>query len=131
MQCPYSCRREKTMMIDDKLRIELLDAANQSILDEARKHIIIASSSNNIAGVTSGSLRLYPSLIKKFDLIIAKPKSLLAFEWNEIRCCLCRKAISYPCWYYSIRYAVNHFHYFICFQPADDNTKPNTKCYRR
>jgi len=105
---------------------ELLNSINESIKDNFKKNVIIGNLSHieNISNVGSGQLKIN----KKFNLILSNP--LLAFEWNEIRCCLCNRVISYPCWYYSIKYAVNHFHYFICFD-KDSPSKPSVKCYKR
>lgn len=90
-----------------------------------RKHL------SNIIDLSNGSARLSRSTVKKFSLILSQPTLLSAFKPTEIRCSLCQRVIKYPCWYYSIKYAVNHFHYFVCFRPSDDNSKPNTICYRR
>lgn len=118
-------------MFDEQAKADLLASVNESIILKAREHTIIGSSANihQIAGVTSGSLRIYPSIIKKFELILSQPISS-AFNPFEIRCAFCKKVISYPCWYYSIKYAVNHFHYFVCFD-ASCPSKPSAKCYRR
>lgn len=99
------------------------------------KHVISTHGQNinHILNLTSGRPRLQTNIIKRFDLILEQPRPLEILNPFEIRCCLCRKVISYPCWYYSIRYAVNHFHYFICFQATPDSPedKPSTRCYRR
>ena len=124
------------MIFSEQEKKEILDSANQDILEIARKHIIIGSQSHlaNIAGKTSGSLKFYPAASKAFNLILSKPSELAAFEWHEIRCCVCGSIIrQYPVWHLFIKYAVKHFHYFVCFQATPDNpeTKPSTRCYRR
>lgn len=89
-----------------------------------RKHL------SNIIDLSNGSARLSRSTVKKFSLILSQPTLLSAFKPTEIRCSLCQRLIKYPCWYYSIKYAVNHFHYFVCFDSSSSD-KPSTKCYRR
>lgn len=92
--------------------------------------VIIASRSHlqHVLNNSSGSPRIRNA--SKFKLILSQPQSLLAFNPFEIRCCLCTRVISYPCWYHSVRYAVNQFHYFVCFDKNSTN-EPTTKCYRK
>lgn len=117
--------------LDDILSsIELGGAAST---ENAVENQIILGSRNNlnhIAGVSSGRMKIYPSIAKKFQLLLTQPAMLKALNPFEIRCVLCKQVISYPAWYYSIKYAVNHFHYFVCFDSSQP-TKPTTKCYRR
>ena len=91
---------------------------------------IISGNMSHILNLSSGLPRLQTHVIKRFSLIISQPLALTTFNPFEVRCCLCRSVIRYPAWYYSIKYAVNHFHYFICFD-ASSPDKPSTKCYRR
>lgn len=118
-------------MLDEQTKADLLASVNESIIRKAKAGIIIGSPKTigQVAGITSGQLRIFPSLVKKFRLIIISPLSK-AFAYHEIRCCVCEKIISYPCWYYEVKYAVNHFHYFICFD-ASQSDRPTTRCYRK
>ncbi len=87
---------------------------------------------NHILNLSSGAARLQTNVISRFKLILSQPQSLSILNPFEIRCALCKSVISYPCWYYEVKYAVNHFHYFVCFRPTDgDKSKPNISCYRR
>ncbi len=96
------------------------------------KHIISCHGENinHILNLTSGKARIQSNIVKRFNLLLTQPNALHGLNPFEIRCCLCRKVIAYPAWYYSIRYAVSHFHYFVCFDSSSP-TKPSTKCYRR
>lgn len=122
-------------MLDEKSKndilksIELRGAIDDNVVES--NPIILGSRNNlnHIAGRSSGLLKIYPSIAKKFKLILSKPTELAALARFEIRCVMCKQVISYPCWYYSIKYVVNHFHYFVCF----DRNSPelvNCKCYR-
>jgi hypothetical protein len=95
-------------------------------------HLILGSRANlnHIAGRSSGMLKIYPSVAAKFQLILSQPNILKPLSSFEIRCVLCKQVIRYPAWYYSIKYAVNHFHYFVCFDSSSPN-KVTCKCYRR
>jgi hypothetical protein len=117
-------------MFDSKEIEALRESVNESIRNQARQNVVLGNHKNlsHIAANTSGSLEIYKS--RKFILIMDKPKSLAGFDWNEIRCCLCDKVIDWPAWYYNVKYKVNHFHYFVCFDSASPN-KPSCKCYRR
>jgi hypothetical protein len=90
----------------------------------------IGGNINHILNLSSGSPRIQTNVVSRFKLILSQPSELSILNPFEIRCCLCRRVIHYPCWYYSIKYAVNHFHYFVCFD-KDSPSKPSTKCYRR
>jgi len=118
----------------EQQKAELESILQESLKAETRKGQVIGKR-DQITSVASGQLRLYPSTVKKFSLILAKPKVLVGFDWNEIRCCICDRVISFnhtPAWYYSIRYAVNHFHYFVCSDKQSlEEQKPSTRCYRR
>ena len=122
-------------MIDETQKQEILKAISLegAALPENKTTNLILGSRNNlnhIAGVSSGTLKIYNSIASKFKLILSQPSFLSALNPFEIRCVLCKRVISYPCWYYSIRYTVNHFHYFVCFD-SDSPNKVSTKCYRR
>lgn len=122
-------------MIDEKEKNEILKSISTegaSLEENKTIHLILGSRNNlnHIAGTGSGMLRIYPSISKKFKLIISQIEMLKNLSSFEIRCVLCKKVINYPCWYYSVKYAVNHFHYFICFD-AESPSKPSTRCYRR
>ena len=96
----------------------------------ARIKPIIGGNLNHILNLSSGSARLQTNVINRFKLILNQPQSISILNPFEIRCALCKRVISYPTWYYSIKYAVNHFHYFICFD-SESKDKPSTRCYRR
>lgn len=91
---------------------------------------IIGGNLNHVLSLSSGSARLQTNVINRFRLLLAQPSNLSVLNPFEIRCCLCKRVVSYPAWYYEVRYAVNHFHYFVCFDSASPS-KPSTKCYRR
>lgn len=119
--------------MNDELAKEMLRSIASSGSVTKVVHHIIANSSrglSNVLNLSSGSPRLQTNVINKFKFILSQPAELSVLNPFEIRCALCHKVISYPCWYYSIKYAVNHFHYFVCFD-SDSKLKPNTKCYRR
>ena len=123
------------MSIDESIKDSILRNIGLSGSAEEKTSIIkpiIASSEhlNAILNLSSGSARIHSHINKKFNLILAQPNGLSVLNPFEIRCCLCRAVISYPCWYYGIRYAVNHIHYFVCFDEADVS-KPLTRCYRK
>lgn len=98
--------------------------------DDENKSVknIVADSSHRqmVLSSSSGLARIN----RPFKLILSTPLALKALSPFEIRCCLCRKVISYPCWYHNVRYAINNFHFFVCFD-ASSGGKPTTKCLRR
>ena len=114
----------------DELATEIL--RNIALGGTATKTVepIIGGNLNKVLNLSSGSPRIQTNVANKFNLIIEQPKEISILNPFEVRCCLCRSVIRYPAWYYSIKYAVNHFHYFICFD-ASSPDKPSTKCYRR
>jgi hypothetical protein len=118
--------------IDKDSIIKSINLEGASLEQNKTVHLILGSRNNlnHITGVSSGKLKIYPSVAKKFELILSTPSSLSALSPFEIRCILCKKVISYPCWYYSIRYAINHFHYFVCFDSHSPQAV-NVSCYRR
>jgi hypothetical protein len=85
---------------------------------------------DSILDKSSGSPRIQQTIRRKSVLILSQPLALSALSNLQIRCALCKRVISYPCWYYSVKYAVNHFHYFICFDSVSPS-KPSLRCYRR
>lgn len=91
---------------------------------------IVGGNINHILNLSSGSARLQTNVVNRFALILNQPQSISILNPFEIRCVLCKRVISYPAWYYNIKYAVNHFHYFICFD-SERSDKPSTKCYRK
>lgn len=116
--------------MDEKLAKEML--ANIAYAGETatKAKPIIGGNLSHILNLSSGSPRIQTNIVSRFKLILGQPEGLLHLGRFEIRCCLCKRVISYPCWYYSIHYAVNHFHYFVCFD-SESNNKPSTKCYRK
>lgn len=94
--------------------------------------VILASRSNafHLLDNSSGLPKIRPHIVNKFKFLIAQPTALQAFNPFEIRCCLCHKVISYPAWYYTLKYSVNEFHYFVCFDGLNPN-RVTARCYRR
>ncbi|SRR5260370_41526065 len=119
--------------MNEELANEILRNIALSGTTETKIKPIIAHSNsglNHILNLSSGSPRIQTNVVNRFQLILSQPQAISILNPFEIRCCLCRKVISYPAWYYSIKYAINHFHYFVCFDSASPN-KPSTRCYRR
>lgn len=130
------CKVEDQMISDESARdmlkaIELTGAVDEG---SAQQKPIICNifngNMNQVLNFSSGTLSIQSAVARKFGLILSTPEELRAMSPFEIRCCLCRKVISYPSWYYSIKYNVNHFHYFICFD-KNCTSKPTTRCYRK
>lgn len=94
------------------------------------KKTIIGGNLNHILNLSSGLPRLHKNVESRFQLILSQPSQLSFLNPFEIRCCLCKRVISYPCWYHNANYNVNQFHYFVCFD-KDSKDKPSTKCYKR
>jgi|SRR5882672_9087993 len=116
--------------IKEMLRnIELGGSASE---ENAEVHVVLGSRNNLVVIMDrSGGLpKIRKEAAKKFKLLLSQPSILRVMNPFEIRCCLCKSVISYPAWYFDKRYLINHFHYFICFDPSD-NSKPTTKCYKR
>lgn len=111
---------------------EILKSIAASGSAEMRSKIIIGNESNrnSILDLSNGQVRISKTVIKKAILILGQPERLAGFAEHEIRCALCNRIISYPSWYYEVKYAVNQFHYFVCFD-SDSPGKPTTKCYRK
>lgn len=119
--------------MNEELANEILRNIAISGSVEAKIKPIIASKDsglNHVLNTSSGAARIQTHVINKFTLVLSQPSNVSFLNPFEIRCCLCRKVISYPAWYYSIKYAVNHFHYFICFDKTSA-AKPSTKCYKK
>jgi len=116
----------------DTLEQILKDIQSTGVSSEENRSFkpLIASRSQlqNVINLSSGMPRIRNE--SKFNLILSQPLALQAFNPFEIRCCLCKNIISYPCWYYSVRYAVNVIHYFICFD-SNLTDKPTARCYKR
>ena len=114
----------------DRLRREVLpNVAYGGTVREIAKPILNGNISQ-ILDLGSGSPRIQRTALKRISQIFSQPRELSTLNPFEIRCCLCHEVIRYPAWYYSIKYAVNHFHYFICFDNLSPD-KPSTRCYRR
>lgn len=118
--------------MDNELAQKILDSIRSSGTVDTKINNIVSQGENinHVLSLSSGSARLQTNVIKRFSLIISQPDELKRLNPFEIRCCLCHKVISYPCWYYTVKYAVNHFHYFVCFDSSSPD-KPNTSCYKR
>jgi len=84
---------------------------------------------NNVIDMSSGKARIKPTIRNKFTLILSQPKSLEALSNLEIRCLSCKKVISYPAWWLVIKYDVNEFNYFVCFD-SRENKHPILACSR-
>jgi hypothetical protein len=124
--------------MSDELKDEMKEILNsislRGVADELQALVnpLIASRSQGMALLDLGSGIPKPKkrLIHQFHLILSKPPVIEAISNLSIRCCFCSAVISYPCWYYQVKYAINHFHYFVCF----DGDKPNevtARCFRR
>ena len=116
-------------MLDNDLQQLILDSIAKSGHSEPVE-LKVNTNINDVLSFSSGAARLQSTLLRKAKLILSKPNELNELSSFQIRCALCKRVISYPCWYYSIHYAVNHFHYFVCFDSSSPS-KPSVKCYRR
>lgn len=120
-------------MIDDATAREMLkNIALSGSADSATAVIkpLINGNLNHVLNLSSGAARLQTNVIKRFSLILSQPDALIGLNPFEIRCAFCKRVISYPAWYYRIAYAVNVFHYFVCFDEKSPNCV-NVHCYRR
>lgn len=99
------------------------DAANRTI------HPIVSDNEGEILSLTSGLPKIRASASSRFTLLFIIPLALKGLHNSEIRCCLCKKIISFPCWYYRKNLAVNNFHFFVCLDPTSSQ-KVNTHCWR-
>lgn len=123
------------MSLDEELRNEILRAIElQGAVHEenALIHVILGSRNNlnHIMNMHAGLPKLRNDVINRFQLILSTPTELKPLSQFEVRCVLCRRVISYPAWYYVLRYVVNQLHYFICFDAASPD-KPSVKCFKR
>lgn len=123
------------MALSDETIKEMLrniELGGASSVENQETHVVLGARNNLsiILNLSSGLPKIRNEAAKRFTLLLSQPEILKPLNPFEIRCCLCRRVISYPCWYWSKRYAVNHFHYFICFDAASPLV-PTTKCYKR
>ena len=116
-------------MIDKELEKSILESISSSGHSELPE-LKLNTNIHDILSFSSGSARIQSTVLRKAKLIISRPSGLDILSHLQIRCVLCKRVISYPCWYYNIKYAVNHFHYFICFD-SESVSKPSTRCYRK
>ena len=116
--------------MDDRLAQEILDSIVLTGTASIKVNHIIDKDSSHILDLGSGAARISRTALKHFQLIISQPDLINHLSPFEIRCTLCHKVISYPAWYYEVKYDINHFHYFVCFDSSSPN-KPSVKCYRR
>jgi hypothetical protein len=84
---------------------------------------------NTIMTRSYGLPKISPYQAKKFSLIMERPKIFEVLHPSEIQCACCKRMISYPAWYWVQRFNVNHFHYFICYNPSSPE-KVTSSCYR-
>jgi len=115
-------------MLDTELTKQILD--NIKSQGATTNNIRININLADVVSYSSGSPRIQKTFSRKAVLIVSRPKNLETINQLEIRCALCKKPISYPAWYYHIKYAVNELHYFLCFDSESSN-KPSAKCYRK
>jgi len=122
-------------MLEDDIKTDILKSiALKGAIENPTTNPIVYKTSDNDLGLildrAHGLPRIKPHLVSKFKLLLSQPLSLQSLNPFEIRCALCKRVISYPTWHYSIRYAVNEFHYFVCFNPRSPlNVTAN--CNRR
>ena len=116
--------------MNEDLAKEMLRSIALGGRTESKIKVIIGGNLNHILNLSSGSPRLQTNVINRFKLVLSQPNEISILNPFEIRCALCKRVISYLAWYYNIKYTVNHFHYFICFDKMSSD-KPSVKCYRR
>ncbi len=119
--------------MDDELKTQILRNLELSGAADENSVVVkptVAKSPNNILSLNSGTPRISHHYVDRFKLLLSQPLALQPLNPFEIRCCLCHKVIAYPAWHYDVRYAVNWFHYFVCFDKSN-GTKVTAKCYRR
>lgn len=117
--------------MDEELKDEILKSISLGGgIEQPTINPIIGNRPELVLELRGGLPRIKRSLIDKFSLILSQPLIIRALSNLSIRCCLCGAVIRYPAWYASIRYNVNWFHYFICFD-GNNSTKPTARCYRR
>jgi len=116
-------------MLTPEQQKEILDSiASSGRVEE--KEIKINSNINHVLSFSSGAARIQSTFVRKAQLILSQPAILQSLSNFQIRCALCHRVISYPAWYYNIKYSVNQFHYFVCFDNLNP-TKPTARCYRK
>ena len=88
------------------------------------------ASHQHLLEFSSSIPRIRRSLLSKFNLIIERPTEIAGEQ--TIHCSICNKALNFnlPVWYHLIKYNVNHFACFVCFD-INSPSHPSTKCYRR
>ena len=123
------------MSLSDDLKRQIISSiSTEGAASEENKsvNVVIGNKTNlsHVMNFASGMPKIRPNIISRFRLILSQPETLSGLSPLQIRCCLCSRVISYPTWHHSIRYTVNQFHYFVCFD-RDSNDKPSTRCYRR
>lgn len=121
------------MSLDDKTAQYILDSISltgEIDKNTAKLQPLIVRTSERVINRSSGLPKIKPYIAERFKLIMAQPMSIKALNSLEIRCCLCGKVISYPCWYGSERLAMNILHYFICWD-SKSAQRVNSNCYRR
>lgn len=116
-------------MIDENTKSSLLkQIALSGAIDNAIETPVINGNLNHILHRASGLPRI--RIPERFKLLLSLPQTLQGVSPFEIRCALCNRVISYPAWYHSVKYSINVFHYFVCFD-ATSPLKPTIACYRR
>lgn len=113
--------------MDDKLAAKLLRSISLDGNTQDDTNTIISHNPMHIINHANGYPRINNP--EKFSLILSLPETLSSLNPFEIRCCMCRKVISYPAWYYSVKYAVNNFHFFVCFDSSSPE-KVTCACLR-
>jgi hypothetical protein len=117
--------------MDENLKNEILKTiALTGVVDNPTFNPMVGVNANELMELGKGLPRIKYRLVDKFKLILSQPLSIKALNPFEIRCCLCKKIITYPCWYMEVRYVRNWFHYFVCFD-SSNNTKVTARCFRR
>lgn len=119
--------------MDDKLKQEILQSielAGASAEENIHFRPMIGHNASSVIENTKGLPRVKQRLVEQFKLILAQPLLIKALSPLSIRCVLCKRVISYPCWYREERFNVNWFHYFICFNPANPSNV-TARCYKR
>ena len=121
--------RTEMRMIDENTKKEILDSITKYGKTEAEE-LNVNTNIGDVVTFSSGSPRIQRTVTRKATLILGQPKELKDLSNVQIRCVLCNRVISYPAWYYKVEYAINRFHYFICFDAASI-AQPTARCYRR
>ncbi len=95
-------------MLDEKTKNEILK--NIALTGDVTTQInpIIGGNLHAILNLSSGAPRLQTNVTSRFRLILSQPSEISVLNPFEIRCALCKRVISYPAWYYSIKYSWNN-----------------------